>query len=257
MTCDSYALLRLAFAPAPLLPKLSLAAHHDSQVYSTKDTPHMPSCTASCGPVVSGSLSLPSPGFFSPFPHGTIRYRWHWVFSLGSWSTRIHAGFHVPRATQVPHHGASIHSAYGALTLSGRTFQSVLLCMDLLPAPRVIPVRPYNPGLIRFGLLPVRSPLLGESLLISFPALLRWFTSRSPAPPHYLIHARGMYLAVHGLPHSAVPGSVRVCRSPGPFVACHGLLRPSAPRHPPTGPYPLGHIVALRTSHSPDSPAPS
>ena len=72
---------------------------------------------------------------------------------------------------------------------------------------RVIPVRPYNPGLIRFGLLPVRSPLLGESLLISFPALLRWFTSRSLAPPHYLIHARGMYLAVHGLPHSAVPGS--------------------------------------------------
>ena len=207
MTCDSYALLRLAFAPAPPLPKLSLAAHHDSQVYSTKDTPPAPMLATSCGPVVSGSLSLPSKGFFSPFPHGTIRYRWRWVFSLGSWSTRIHAGFLVPRATQVPHHGASIHSAYGALTLSGRTFQSVLLCMDLFLTPRVIPVRPYNPGLIRFGLLPVRSPLLGESLLISSPALLRWFTSRSPAPPCYLVHMRGMHLAVHGLPHSAAPGS--------------------------------------------------
>ncbi len=207
MTCDSYALFRLAFAPAPRLPTLSLAAHHDSQVYSTKDTPHAPSRTASCGPVVSGSLSLPSPGFFSPFPHGTIRYRWRWVFSLGSWSTRIRAGFHVPRATQVPHHGAPPHSAYGAVTLSGRTFLSVPLCVGLLPTPRVIPMRPYNPGYFRFGLLPVRSPLLGESLLISFPRLLRWFTSPGSAPPHYLIHARGTWLAPCGLPHSAAPGS--------------------------------------------------
>ena len=162
MACDLSALFRLAFAPAPSLPRFSLAAYHNSQVYSTKDTPRMPSCTASCGPVVSGSLSLPSPGFFSPFPHGTIRYRWRRVFSLGSWSTRIRAGFLVPRATQVPHHGASIHSAYGALTLSGRTFQSLPLCMDLPPTPRVIPVRPYNPGLIRFGLLPFARRYLGN-----------------------------------------------------------------------------------------------
>ena len=207
MACDSYALVRLAFAPAPPLPRLSLAAYHNSQVYSTKDTPHMPSCTASCGPVVSGSLSLPSPGFFSPFPHGTVRYRWRRVFSLGSWSTRIHAGFLVPRATQVPHHRVPVHSAYGALTLSGRTFQPVPLCTVLPKTLRVIPVRPYNPGLLRFGLLPVRSPLLGESLLISSPALLRWFTSRSPAPPCYLIHMRGARLTPCGLPHSAAPGS--------------------------------------------------
>ncbi len=206
MACDLSALFRLAFAPAPSLPRFSLAAYHNSQVYSTKDTPHMPSCTASCGPVVSGSLSLPSPGFFSPFPHGTIRYRWHWVFSLGSWSTRIHAGFHVPRTTQVPHHGAAMHSAYGALTLSGRTFQSVLLCMTLLPAPRVIPVRPYNPGLIRFGLLPVRSPLLGESLLICFPELLRWFTSLSIAPVSYIFRHSGDIIADAGLLHSEIRG---------------------------------------------------
>ena len=129
------ALFRLAFATAPPLPRLSLAAYHDSQVYSTKDTPRIPSCTASCGPVVSGSLSLPSPGFFSPFPHGTIRYRWHWVFSLGSWSTRIHAGFLVPRATQVPHHRVPVHSAYGAVTLSGQALRPVPLCiLRCLPA---------------------------------------------------------------------------------------------------------------------------
>ena len=53
--------------------------------------------------MVSGSISLPSPGFFSPFPHGTcplsvIRS----VFSLGEWSPQIPTRFHVPRGTQDP-----------------------------------------------------------------------------------------------------------------------------------------------------------
>ena len=65
------ALFRLAFAPAPGLQSLSLAAQRNSQVYSTKDTPQGPCPAASCRSMVSGSLSLPSPGFFSPFPHGT------------------------------------------------------------------------------------------------------------------------------------------------------------------------------------------
>ena len=66
-----FALLTLAFAPAPDLPTLSLAAQRNSQVYSTKDTPQLLRAVTSCRSVVSGSLSLPSPGFFSPFPHGT------------------------------------------------------------------------------------------------------------------------------------------------------------------------------------------
>ena len=65
------ALLRLAFTPAPGLPSLSLAAQRNSQVYSTKDTPQGLPPATSCRSMVSGSLSLPSPGFFSPFPHGT------------------------------------------------------------------------------------------------------------------------------------------------------------------------------------------
>ena len=62
---------RLAFAPAPGLPSLSLAAQRNSQVYSTKDTPQGTIPVTSCQSMVSGSVSLPSPGFFSPFPHGT------------------------------------------------------------------------------------------------------------------------------------------------------------------------------------------
>ena len=71
MACDLSALFRLAFAPAPSLPRFSLAAYHNSQVYSTKDTPQALMPATSCRSMVSGSLSLPSPGFFSPFPHGT------------------------------------------------------------------------------------------------------------------------------------------------------------------------------------------
>ena len=54
-----------------------------------------------CRRTVSGTVSLPCPGCFSPFPHGTgslsVSYP---IFSLAGWSRRIHTGFHVSRATQ-------------------------------------------------------------------------------------------------------------------------------------------------------------
>ena len=94
------------------------------------------------------------------------------------------------------------------------------------------PCGPATP-LKGFRLLRVRSPLLAQSLLISLPALLRWFTSRSIAPPQYLLPARGVCLATYGLPHSAICGSLDVCSSPQLFAAYRGLLRRTAPRHPP------------------------
>ena len=65
------ALIRLAFAPVTSLQRLSLAAYRNSQVYSTKDTPLPLRAVTSCQFMVSGSISLPLPGFFSLFPHGT------------------------------------------------------------------------------------------------------------------------------------------------------------------------------------------
>ena len=68
-----FALIRLGFPPAPELQLLNLAAYRNSQAHSTKGTPSqsLRSAPTCCGRMVSGSLSLPSPGFFSPFPHGT------------------------------------------------------------------------------------------------------------------------------------------------------------------------------------------
>ena len=106
------------------------------------------------------------------------------------------------------------------------------------------PSTPRPPRRPRFGLLRVRSPLLAESLLISFPGLLRWFTSPGIAPPRYFIRARGARLAACGLPHSGTPGSMDVCSSPGLFAACRALHRQRAPRHPPWTYASLDHIAS-------------
>ena len=52
-----------------------------------------------CRHTVSGSVSLPSAGCFSPFPHGTVRYRSSAVFSLGGWSPLLPTGLRVSRGT--------------------------------------------------------------------------------------------------------------------------------------------------------------
>ena len=68
------ALLRLAFTAAPPR-RLNLAAKRNSQAHYAKGTrslggkPH--GALTACRRTVSGTLSLPSTGYFSPFPRGT------------------------------------------------------------------------------------------------------------------------------------------------------------------------------------------
>ena len=70
--CDSYRPFGLAFASAPPVLRLNLATYNNSLAHSTKGTPS-PRKEAPTGRkhMVSGSVSLPFSGFFSPFPHGT------------------------------------------------------------------------------------------------------------------------------------------------------------------------------------------
>ena len=109
--------------------------------------------------------------------------------------------------------------SYAAVTPCGAPFQVLRLSLAFLTLPG--------------GLLPFRSPLLRESLLISFPGLLRWFTSPGAAPPAYFIQQRGAGITSCGLPHSDIRGSRDMCSFPRLFVACRVLLRLSAPGHPP------------------------
>ena len=76
----------------------------------------------------------------------------------------------------------SIRFGYAAFTLCDSPSQKILLQIDLLPTQCRSPTTP----LMRFGLFPVRSPLLRESLLISVPELLRWFTSLSMTSVAYV-----------------------------------------------------------------------
>jgi hypothetical protein len=52
--------------------RLKLATEIKSLTHYTKGTQsHHEGAPTACTHTVSGSISLPSPGFFSPFPHGT------------------------------------------------------------------------------------------------------------------------------------------------------------------------------------------
>ena len=84
-----------------------------------------------------------------------------------------------------------------------------------------------------FRLLPVRSPLLGQSQLISLPRVLICFSSPRVAPRPYVFRAGSPPMTAGGFPHSEVSGSTPACDSPELIAACHVLHRRSKPRHPP------------------------
>ena len=146
---------------------LNLASHRNSPARSTKSTTsHSCGAMSACKHMVSGSLSLPSRGAFHLSltvlcAIGSCR-----VFSLGQWSARIPSGFHVSRRTQVRARAASVF-AYGAFTLSRRPSQTVPLTHSVA-FPRAL--QPRMRRRIRFRLLPLRSPLLWESIYLSTPA---------------------------------------------------------------------------------------
>jgi hypothetical protein len=84
----------------------------------------------------------------------------------------------------------------------------------------------------RFGLIPVRSPLLGESRLLSFPEGTEMFHFPSFSSLGYVLFRAMGGMNLHGLPHSEIPGSMPVSGSPRLIAAIHVLHRLSTPRHP-------------------------
>ena len=101
--------------------------------------------------------------------------------------------------------------------------------------------RPYNTAAAtsadltqrRFRLIPLRSPLLGESRLLSFPPGTEMVHFPGLASPPYWIQMAISRIALEGLPHSEIFGSKPVCGSPKLIAAYHVLHRRPAPRHPP------------------------
>ena len=143
--------LRLGFPSAPL--SVNLATKYKSLTHYTKGTQSPFQAPTACTYKVSGSISLPSPGFFSPFLHSTC--------------------------------SLSVDYEYLALEDGPPIFRQDYTCPALLVVRSVPPIRfrarGYHPlwpafpcrfanaSTITHRLLRFRSPLLSESRLISFP----------------------------------------------------------------------------------------
>ncbi len=132
------------------------------------------------------------------------------VLRLGGWSPHVQTGFHVSRPTRG-------HKAH-------------------LPVRGCHPLWPHFPEgsgstLNATGLVRVRSPLLTESRLMSFPPATEMFQFAGFASPAYGFSGRRPIRA--GFPHSEIHGSKPARGSPWLFAACHVLHRLLAPRHPP------------------------
>ena len=154
------------------------------------------------------------------------------VFSLGSWSTRIPAGFHVPRRTQAPHHGVRfISCTWLSHTPAGlpRPFHYESVFSELHGSS---PCGPTTPLVVVWApplSLAATHGISGGSLpfLISSPMLLRWFTSHGVAPPAYFVQLsryRNRSLWVTPFGHPRITGYLLLP------VAFRSLSRPSSPR---------------------------
>jgi hypothetical protein len=91
------------------------------------------------------------------------------------------------------------------------------------------------------GLIRVRSPLLTESLLMSFPPGTEMFQF-----PRFASLAG--YTLRCGFPHSDIHGSTGARPSPQLFAACHVLHRLLAPRHPPNALH--SRLIVLSSFHA-------
>ena len=85
-----------------------------------------------CKRVVSGTISLPSQGFFSPFPHGTgsLSVAREYL-ALPDGPGRFPQGFSCPAVLR-NHWKEDCIFTYGAVTLFGRPFQTVQLTLSYL-----------------------------------------------------------------------------------------------------------------------------
>ena len=136
------------------------------------------------------------------------------------------------RVSRVPWYSGSCRAGsgfgYGALTLSGRSFQ------DRSPAV----ARSLMQSEPRCARAPVwalpRSLAATCGIDVSFSSSGYLDVSVPRVPLRALwIHARMTEVLSAGFPHSDIPGSQDMCSSPGLFAAYHVFHRLSVPRHPP------------------------
>jgi hypothetical protein len=175
--------------------------------------------------MVSGSISTFLSKCFSPFPHGTGSLSVSFEYlALPDGPGGFTQDFSCPALLRIP-------LCLTRLRIRGCHPLWLLFPKDSAHLINTIS-RSYNPGHAlphdRFGLFPVRSPLLGESLnYFLFLRVLRCFSS-----PRWRPSFEGQVRRL-GLSHSDIRGSKVICTSPRLLAAYHVLHRLNEPRHPP------------------------
>jgi hypothetical protein len=118
--------------------------------------------------------------------------------------------------------------AYGAFTLYGDGFHrlpltrrfvtSRPLCGTIKTGPTTPEwKRPQAVAPSRFGLFPFRSPLLRESMFLSFPPATKMFQFAGLPPPPYVFRWGYPRITTGGFPHSEIPGSKLGQQLPGAY----------------------------------------
>ena len=196
-----------------------------------------------CKHRVSGSFSLPSRGPFH-LSFTVLCAIGHWVvFSLGGWSPRLPARFHVSRSTPDPARSMTLSPTGLSPSLAGlsRTFPVKSSSLNAVHTPGCT-----HPGL---GSSAFDRLYLRNRFYFLFLRLLRCFSSPgSLRTPMDSVHGDG--IAPAGFPHSEICGSRNMCFSPQLFAAYHVFLRLSVPGHSP-------RALSCLTSPTFPSPLPS
>ncbi len=160
--------------------------------------------------MVSGSISLPYSGCFSPFPHGTSS------LSVSQEYLALPDGF-----SRAPHYSGYHYLIdlylYGTITLYGSSFQRILIHH----ASNIVVLQPHNcRNNYGLGFSAFARHYLRNHYCFLLLRLLRCFSSPGSPPIN-----RITYLQYAGLPHSDICGSVCMCQSPQLFAAYHVLHR--------------------------------
>ena len=93
-----------------------------------------------------------------------------------------------------------------------------------------------------FGLFPFRSPLLRESIFLSFPPVTKMFQFTGLLQYNYVFIILYLDITLSEFPHSDISGSKLTYSSPKHFVVCHVLHQLLVPRHSPCA---LSNLITI------------
>ena len=191
-----------------------------------------------CKQTVSGSISLPSPGFFSPFPHGTSSLSVAGEYlALEGGPPRFLRGFTCPVVLGYAHQRDQCDFVYRAITCYGGTFQSLRLSPRLVTLRATPYQRPATPERLSpsgLGCSRFARRYSGNRVFFLFLEVLRCFSSLGLPPPPMDSAADTRALPRVGSPIRASADQCLLAASRGlsqlatPFIASwrQGIHRP-------------------------------